>query len=54
MSFSVRLVLFSSMISVWQFSNIFYIFVEILTSFMHRSIDLGEHLYNTYFEFSVR
>ena len=28
----------------------FYIFVEVLTEFIHLSVEVGEHLYNYYFE----
>ena len=39
------------MTSVWYF---YFLFVEVFTLFMHCSPDLGEHLYDGYFEFSVR
>ena len=39
--------LFSSVISVWYF--LYFLFVEILTLFLHCSPDFGMHLYDHYF-----
>ena len=44
---------FSSVISV-QYFYIFHLFVEILTSFIDCSLDLGEYLYDHYFELFIR
>ena len=44
---------FSSAISV-QYFYIFRLFVEILTSFIDCSLDLGEYLYDHYLELFIR
>lgn len=51
--FSLGIVFFSSIISIWFFSYIFYLFVGILMFFIHCYLDLNNHPYDCYFELLI-